>query len=179
MLLSCCWLLVTEVSLHCKVTEPHYVKTVGVWRQSSVSSTAACDIIAQSWGPQTDEEGGMDMIECGIVKGDYSWRLWNVSSANQIKSRIIPAGKKKKQKLWVMYSIINKHCWSKYVIPLGVWRNYDVTFISQWLQKNYNLYLAFEVTTWLACFEFSCLASENINKYFLVSSLILCVCFFF
>lgn len=36
------------------------------------------------------------MTECGIVKGDYSWRLQNVSSANQIKSRIIPAEKKEK-----------------------------------------------------------------------------------
>lgn len=35
------------------------------------------------------------MTECGIVKGDYSWRLQNVSSANQIKSRIIPAEKKR------------------------------------------------------------------------------------
>lgn len=35
------------------------------------------------------------MIECGIAKGDYSRTLWDVSSANQIKSRIIPDVKKK------------------------------------------------------------------------------------
>lgn len=36
---------------------------------------------------------GGDMTGCGNVKGDYSWRLWNVSSANQIKSWIIPGAK--------------------------------------------------------------------------------------
>lgn len=43
-----------------------------------------------------DTRRGGNMSEYGIVKGDYSCRLWNVSSANQIKSRINPDEKRTK-----------------------------------------------------------------------------------
>lgn len=56
--------------------------------------TVTCDIISESC-TQTDERGGGGKTEYGIVKGNYSWRLQNVSSANQIKSKIIPDGKKR------------------------------------------------------------------------------------
>lgn len=54
--------------------------------------TVTCDMIPESRRPLTEEEERGNMTVCRVVKGDYSWRLGNVSSANQVECGIIPDG---------------------------------------------------------------------------------------
>lgn len=97
--LSCRWLFVTEVSPPCKVTEQRCVRTVrGLEKRLRELNTGSCDSNVRYYFRELkspDRWRGPNMTQCGIAKGDYSRRLWNVSSTNQIKSRIIPDGKKR------------------------------------------------------------------------------------
>lgn len=81
-----------------EVTARLYQKQKGLQKRLCWLSHGRCD--SDMWyyfrEPKfPDRWRGRNMIEYGIVKGDYPWRLWNVSAANQIKSRIIPDGKKR------------------------------------------------------------------------------------
>lgn len=100
--ISCCCHVVGCLSakflLRREVTATLYQNQKGLQKRLCWLSHGRCDSDMRYYFRELkspDRWRGRNMIKYGIVKGDYSWRLWNVSAANQIKSRIIPDGKKR------------------------------------------------------------------------------------